>query len=362
VRARPTNPADLHRSPVEIRNRPGPTNLGTFPRPRAGGLEGAITRAGDANTAGIFDPSRPGEIRLPEPAAAKLRALRNTADDIDTARRALTDRRTALISQREDALQRLRQLGSSPEARLYATADNPAFREPAQRRDAAVAEIAELDARIADLRARTPQVLRAVNAYVAGLRGDTLIEAHPPVTPEPGQTAESVGRQLADLGAELGRVRGALMRSTSAKALWRADIAAHAERCDPNVLHTLEGAPVQWPTVLVRGELHGHVAMEGAPMVVGFVQVRVPDTMAILSMLAGEALMERIAERIDEVADDANALDDDERAEAEARLLGQILEMERTLAAIVEASGSTEYPKDMDPRAVLGIVGPPPRE
>jgi len=91
-------------------------------------MPAASDRAGARNTDALFDPSMgtPGGPPLPPEAASKLRQMRNAADDIDTARRALTDRRTGLIGQREDALSRLRQLSSSPEARLFNTADNPA--------------------------------------------------------------------------------------------------------------------------------------------------------------------------------------------------------------------------------------------
>ncbi len=360
---RPTDPAALRRAADEIRTRP--TNLGpSFPRPGGGGLQGAIDRAGAANTSGLFDPSRPGELQLPEPAATKLRAMRAAAEDLDTARRALSDRRAEAIQTRERALARLRQLEQGS-ARFFQRSDTPAFAEAEAARDGAAAQLADLDRRIADLRARSPRVLSGIDQYLRSLPPGIVVELAPPVMPKKGATVESVRTQIAELRADLHATRSAPLHSSAVKALWRADITARAERCAPNVGDTLEGAAVQWPHTLTRAELYGHAVSEGAPQIAGFAQQRSVDVLGLMCWLAGEALMEKISEEIDAEADDAGALSDDDRAEREAALLSQILELGYVEETLIEASGAEVARRaDADPRAVLGLSSdlPAPRE
>lgn len=181
--------------------------------------------------------------------------------------------------------------------------------------------------------------------------------------PPAGATAEGVDEQIRQLQADLHKVRSADEHSSTTKARYaamiRQRVAASAPRTDPALAGVAAEATL--PTITVRGELHGHVAMEGAPMVVGFVQVRVIDAFGLQCWHSGEAMIAAFNRDIDEVADDSNAMDPEEQAEAEARLLTSILEMERVHCAVVEASGG-EYRDHADPRAVLGIDGPPPRE
>jgi hypothetical protein len=141
-----------------------------------------------------------------------------------------------------------------------------------------------------------------------------------------------------------------------------------AERSVPDVNHLFDGASVDavlWPTALQRAELFGHSVAEGAPRIAGFAQSRAIDAFGILCWAFGDSLIAMLEAEVDAMADDAAALDNDERAERESALLAKILEMERVEEAIIEAGGDQAKRRpDADPRAVLGLSSdlPPPRE
>ena len=208
-------------------------------------------------------------------------------------------------------------------------------------------------------------MLDGINQYLRTLPAGITVELAPPVVVPEGANVEAVRQTILELRADLHATRSAPLYSSVAKAAIRASIAKHAGDCPLNVGHIIEGAPVQWPTVLTRGKLFGHVAMEAAPPIAGFAQSRTIDTFAVLCWLAGEAIAERMDAEVDSMADDTLALSPDERAEREAALLAQILELERIEETFIE-DGGTEVARrpDHDPRAVLGLADamPAPRE
>ncbi|MCK1641667.1 hypothetical protein IVA95_30020 [Bradyrhizobium sp. 157] len=70
---------------------------------------------------------------------------------------------------------------------------------------------------------------------------------------------------------------------------------------------------------------------------------------------------------IDEVANDPNALTDEQRRKAEVEILADLLAIERKECALVKTAQSqglpADYRVDCDPRAILGIewvAAPPP--
>src|SRR5216684_3781512 len=314
---RTTDPAAIRR---ELANRPT-SRAPALPTANGGGWDARIARAGQGVIRPPPDLGRTGEPALPEPAASKLRAMRHAAEDLDTASRSLSDRRNEAIQDRERWAARHRRL-TTVEARFFGP-EHPSVVEAATARDAAVAALADLDERIADLRNRAPKVLQGINQYLAGLPHDIVVELAPPVAAPRGATIDSARAQIAELRADLHATRSAPLHSSVAKAAIRASIAKHAGDCPLNVGHIIEGAPVQWPVVLTRGELFGHANADGAPQISGFAQSRQIDTFAVLCWLAGAAIAERLDAEVDATADDTEALSADDRTAKEAELLGR---------------------------------------
>ncbi|GLI93667.1 hypothetical protein [Methylocystis echinoides] len=90
-----------------------------------------------------------------------------------------------------------------------------------------------------------------------------------------------------------------------------------------------------------------------------------PDAFALLAWLHRDTIIQRICAEIDAVADDRSALDPAQRAKKLAQADAAILLAEREEeAAICEALSRgflIDRREDADPRAIVGIEGPAPR-
>jgi hypothetical protein len=109
------------------------------------------------------------------------------------------------------------------------------------------------------------------------------------------------------------------------------------------------------------------IAEGGFAPLAGFAVVNGSHAPALLAWLFQNQLIEKLEQEIDELADDDNALTDEQRTQREAALAAELLAAERREEALIvmaEAGGTQimrrPYP---DPRAVLELSSelPAPR-
>jgi hypothetical protein len=179
-------------------------------------------------------------------------------------------------------------------------------------------------------------------------RNDSLTEA-----------IEQRRRRLRELRADLRRIAAAPYPSVTAKEVLRAHVTALAERGAPDLLPLIEegrpeiGGPVNHRFEEVHGTAQGSLPVRGS------VRFPVPDLLSLLAWLDPDRLIARLEAAIDELADDDNALTDDQRTEARTQVTNDMLAVEREEEALVcraEAENLTVQRRpDCDPRAVLGL-------
>lgn len=98
--------------------------------------------------------------------------------------------------------------------------------------------------------------------------------------------------------------------------------------------------------------------LNSAPEAIGFGEV--PDAMALLAWLHQDELIRRLDAEIDATADDASALDADQRRQAEAEILADRLAVEREEAELCWSQAATGGPIslrfDLAPETLLGVT------
>ena len=162
---------------------------------------------------------------------------------------------------------------------------------------------------------------------------------------------------------DLRAVETAPIHSSIVKAKVRAEIEAIAERGEPDLYRLLEGGDaIRWPQNFTRLDITAVAMMAGAPFVKGTAGGDLPDALAIDIWRNKSAWISRLEKLVDQIADDANALSDEERAIRSADILDQILSVERQEEALTEMAGGDVLRRaDLDPRAFLGVEGPAPK-
>jgi hypothetical protein len=153
----------------------------------------------------------------------------------------------------------------------------------------------------------------------------------------------AVRRKILEAGAAMHEIESAPVPSSEAKAMARRQIEARAAA--PSIGWLLDGAKVfEWPDD-PDSERHE------------------PDVLGLLCWVHGPAMIAKAEAEIDQLADDENALTDAERAKRLAAVKAERLELERREEAVIETiGGGIARRPEMDPRAILGIEGPEPRD
>lgn len=359
-----------HPSPYAAPRAPVALDPGSAPAPvlPAGAMGDAVRRANEAPfglrapAPRIVDPI----ALLPPEAAAKLRALRERYEDLRTIVLSLSDRRVEASQEVQRRRNRLRQVEEQV-ARLRATTPSAAGEvDPVEtsRRDLAEAEreLAELNER----HGRLTQQLAAIPAprIDAWLKQRVAEGARfapaPPVEPKLpknktlADALAEVRGQRDELRADLHEVRSSATPAAVVKARMREQIAALAERGEPDCLAGIErGAPIRFamraiesytPPDPLAGRYHEH---------------GVADTLGLVAWLFRDELIARLDTEIDELAD-PNAIDDAERAKRERALLDGMLELDRVEEALIGMAEAAGVPAQRRPAAaaaaVLGIV------
>jgi len=162
------------------------------------------------------------------------------------------------------------------------------------------------------------------------------------------QAVERIRQRLLELKADLHTIASAPIPSSIAVARMKQQIAALADRGRPSVLNCAElGSEVEFAKTSVQ-----HSGMPGWH--------ETHEVLPLIAWLFQADLEQALEEEIREIADDASALDDDERLKRERAVLASILETERIEERLIEASEAEVARRaDADFRAVLGLAALP---
>jgi hypothetical protein len=174
---------------------------------------------------------------------------------------------------------------------------HPSVVEAKERGRAAEDEIAELDARLAELRAKRPaRLLMKIQNWIVAQPPGTLEMYEGPVdvpkTKDIAAAIEQTRGKIAGIRADLKAVHDAPLPSSAVRQKVRDEIAALAERGAVDVLPTIEaGLPLQWPRIDVRDQIYGQTAAgEQILPFAGFSSRTEIDVPAVLAYCLGDVL------------------------------------------------------------------------
>ena len=326
--------------------------------------------------------------RLPEPARAKLLALRDAREGAHALLLAAADAKREAAASRQDAFLRLQHLSEADvppritlkgdaadfDAVLFPRAgplehvsildsDNPSVAEPLARYRRANAGLKRAtvleEERSSAFHAIAGLLDNTVTPWLRGLPGGAQIESHDGTAAKlkKGETAaDAVARlrgEIDELRADLHAARTAPIPPAEAKAAARRQIEALTARGKPDARHLAEAAlDISWPTVGAGGYLT--VPSTGAH-VGGTVDA--PDGIGVLAWLFKDQMIAAVEAEIDEINDGIGALGAEERRTREGEILAALLDAERAEEGIIEqGAGAISRRPDADPRAVLGLA------
>ena len=306
---------------------------------------------------------------LPAKGRARLRRLADDLADRRAIRSARVDEMRDASAERDAAMVAVGQL---TEPVRFGVHDTRAFDDRSPEVVRAKARLATAQEKYERLRARLEGASAAVEPL--GQLEAALIEfiervlpsgAPPPKAsgaPETAKPRKEIAAAVAEVREALGLARDELARvlaapitSTSAKAKIAAEVGALATRGRADASRLVEtGAAIIWPEIRRVEELfvqgNGIIATSN-------VAINTADTVGLLAWLFRDRLVEALNAEVDEVADDAGALTDDERAAHAASLRAQILELQRRECDLVDMSdGAVVHRADIDPRAFLDLA------
>jgi hypothetical protein len=119
---------------------------------------------------------------------------------------------------------------------------------------------------------------------------------------------------------------------------------------------------MRFPTVTIRADLqHANaVGADGLMPLSGFAAHTQVDVFGLLIWLFHDEVISALEREVDELADDAHALSDEDRAAHEAALQARLLEAERIEERLIEVAAeegrAVSRRPNADPRAVLGLA------
>lgn len=298
--------------------------------------------------------------RLPPEARERLRALRLARDEASAASRAILDQFHELDDQRRDIERQKRvrvmaygegqsrdaiKAAEAEIARLKAEVDRlaspmAARSERAATFNALVEKIERWLLRDVPFSARIVDLVSVVPAL---RRGEHILDA-----------IEARRRRVRELKADHERFKAVPLPSSEAKARARQQIDELAARGAPNVAPLIERREMEF--TFPRTHTHNR---DGS--------FKYIDMEAVLAWLHRDALVAAVEQEIDAVADDENAMTEEQRAEKLAEIAADLLATEQEEARLCEvatAEGAMITPrKDIAPAAVLGVqIEAPARE
>lgn len=293
------------------------------------------------------------EERLPKEAREKLRALRAS---VDVAR--------AYVDAPSKRYHELREAKGRIDLRLAELRRNYALREDAPQVVEAREKLAVIERETSEAQSQLNErrgpatdagrLLNRVERYIStagALEPSALAEARIGKGQTIFDAIEAARDRIDDLRSQLDAARAAPLPSDEAKTIARKNIERLADLgaidFDPCVTHG--GLPI-YPSF-------SPTRMESRTVI---------DAAAILHWLLKDQLIERAEKEIDLIADDDFALSTEQRHERIKTLKREILDAERLEETLLEKAAATGIPvarrPNADPRAVLGVEGPEPKE
>jgi hypothetical protein len=173
---------------------------------------------------------------------------------------------------------------------------------------------------------------------------------------------ERLRRRGRELQSDRMKVVAAPIPSAVAKAMVKVYIEQLGERGGPDLMALIDRGDIAGLKAATR-TVHqtGYVAAgKGLQAGVAQIAIGVDDVISFMSWFAKDALLKRINQEIDQVANDSEALDDTQRAELLAQADRDALECQRQECAAIELAeqkGTVILPRPkVDPRAWLGLA------
>jgi len=310
-------------------------------------------------------------FRLPLAARLKLEALRNDQDAENALVRRLSERRIRLWQTKtaiEDELSSLLTPRNGIARNGHSgrgMAENAAEVLDCRAQLADVAESLKKNAE--DVRAaRGTSNVTALENYVRGLHPGaiTLFDAKSAfVLPERNEAIqdaiEKVRAKRRKLLDELQKASDAPIHSTEAKRLVRERLASLFERGRPDLFDVIErGGPIKWPSQERPPIMYG--GNYASPRPAEF------DALACFAWLNQKSLASALDLEIEKIADDKEAMSEEQRQKVQAKLRENLLsaeyDEEALVAVAIERGLRVTRRPDADPRAVLGLSQdmPPP--
>jgi hypothetical protein len=157
------------------------------------------------------------------------------------------------------------------------------------------------------------------------------------------------------LKADARRIASAPVPSSVARQKLREEISQLAQRGEVDVSPLIEheDGRIAWPMLTAQARV-----FNAGPGSTAFSEIL--DTAGLLASIFSAALIEHLDAKITAESDDKAALSSEAREVALAEVAGDLLQVERELAALTfaaqQAGHQIEHAADADPRALLGIA------
>jgi hypothetical protein len=307
--------------------------------------------------------------RLPEAAKVVMTELRQEKEDALTLSRATSDKENDARMLKADAERQLRALNENV-VRLRMPENNfnkKMLSDTIETATADLKRVRELNEVRTHRWQRCGQLIGAIESYVLNISPEVpIVEFKGPGLKAPrGDLLEAVElcrRKILEFQSDLAKINAAPIPSALAKKLARQEIDALAARGEPGCFDLIERrAGIGWPkTSYYEENLSG----------LAFIDVAAPpiptgapgyNALAFYIWHNRDAVIASIERKIEEAADDKNALSDDERPKRRSATLADILALEREEELLIrtgKARGLTELQRrpEADPRAVLSLA------
>jgi hypothetical protein len=307
------------------------------------------------------------EAALPPDAAEKLRKLREAKIEARAVANSIGNDRDEARLDLEKA--KIRLTNVEKESQRYANPKARGDNDPdviAERN-----RVAEVQAKFDRLAARHAgpaqrmqtigRVLDRVERYVETARS---IVPGPTLKPSAKDTLEAVTDRIRNFGADLEDVSTRPWPAEDVKRRMIAEVDFIASKGRVGVTQSLDfRGQLKWPTserpIIVRG--FGRIDERGLPD--RYDESEISTATAIGVWVNRDAIVDKLTAEIDELADDARAMSENQRKGEITKIVADILTAQRIIAEIIWRDGlHDQWPADLDPRAVLGIEGPAPKD
>jgi hypothetical protein len=222
-------------------------------------------------------------------------------------------------------------------------------------RDAAQGEADRLQAQMDVIRSRSSPLSSRIVSWARNLspEDDPLRPYSGRIKPPEGelkQVVVALRDRLKAIEAERSAIESAPYPSSTAKSAMRRFVEQLAERGRPDCLRVVElNLPPHFTTAPLQDAAGNPLPLQ-----------KFGDGIGLIAWLHKAELVDRLSAEIDEVANDAEAMDDQQRATRDAALVAETLELERQeeMVIVTAEQQSIEIVRraDANPLAVLGLT------